>query len=121
MLTLHYNGYDVPTGKDFSMRFSWKNPACFMDEIPGAAGLGIDIPVNDYSRAIFGNPERFEKYLTGSERKFSGFEVRFGGVLLMSGLYVITNADKEKYTGWLQSDLGDLGEQQRDKNIAEMA
>jgi hypothetical protein len=120
MLTLHYNGYDIPTGKEFSIRFSWKNPACFTEEIPGPAGLGIDIPVNDYSRAIFGNPERFEKYGTGSDRKYPGFEVRFGGVLLMSGIMVINSADQEKYSGWLQSEMGALGEEQRDKNISEM-
>jgi hypothetical protein len=120
MLTLHYNGYDIPTGKDFSVRLSWKNPACFTSEIPGAAGLGIDIPVNDYSRAIFGNPERFEKYRTGSGTKYQNFEIRFSGALLMSGALNITSADQEKYSGWLQAEIGIIGEAQRDKFISDL-
>lgn len=120
MLTLHYNGYDIPTGKDFSVRLSWKNPACFFSEIPGAAGLGIEIPVNDYSKAIFGSPHRFEKYGTGSDRKFSGVDIRFNGVLLMSGVLNITNATPESYSAWMQSMVGNIGEEQREKFINEM-
>lgn len=120
MLTLHYNGYDIPTGKDFSVRLSWKNPACFFNEIPGNAGLGIDIPVNDYSKAIFGSPHRFEKYGTGSDRKFSGVDIRFNGVLLMSGTLNITNATSEVYSAWLQSQVGVIGEEQREKFINEL-
>ena len=120
MLTIHYNGYDIPTGRDFSVRFSWVNPACYFDKIPGSAGLGIDIPVNDYSRAIFGSPHRFEKYGTGDDRKFTDVDIRFNGVLLMSGTLNITNATSEKYSCWLQSKVGDIGEEQRDKFINEM-
>ena len=43
MLTLHYNNQDIPTGRDFSLRMEWMNPVCFMDSIPGNAGLGIEI------------------------------------------------------------------------------
>lgn len=120
MLTLHYNGYDIPTGKDFSVRLSWKNPACFFSEIPGSAGLGIDIPVNDFSKAIFGSPHRFEKYGTGSDRKFSGVDIRFNGVLLMSGTLNITNATSLTYSAWLQSQVGIIGEEQREKYIDEL-
>jgi len=120
MLTLHYNGYDIPTGKDFSVKFSWKNPACYFSDIPGAAGLDIEIPVNDYSKAIFGHPHRFAKYATGSDRKFNDFEVRFNGVLLMCGTLNITEATEEKYSGWLQSKIGSVGEEQREKYINEM-
>lgn len=120
MLTIHLNQYDIPVGADFSLRLSWKNPACYFDQIPGSSGLGIDIPVNDYSRTFFGNPERFEKHSSGSDRKFPGFEIRFGGVLLMSGTLNITNADQEKYTGWLQSEIGVLGEKERDRLISDM-
>jgi hypothetical protein len=98
----------------------WLNPVCFMQEIPGNAALGIDIPVNDFSRTIFGNPHRFEKYLASTDRSFPGFEVRFSGVLLLSGTLNITNATMDKYSGWLQSELGTLGQQQRDKFLPEM-
>ena len=120
MLTLHYNNQDIPTGRDFSLRMEWMNPVCFMDSIPGNAGLGIEIPVNDYSRTIFGNPQRFEKLDAASDRRFPGFEVRFGGVLLMSGTLNITNATTETYSGWLQSELGVLGEAQRDRFLPDM-
>lgn len=120
MLTLHYQGQDIPTGSDFSVRVEWMNPVCFMDKIPGNAGLGIDIPVNDYSRTIFGNPHRFEKYSTEQDRKFPDFEIRFGGVLLMSGTLNISNATGETYSGWLQSELGVLGEEQQDKAITDL-
>jgi hypothetical protein len=97
------------------------NPACYFDKIPGPAGLGIDIPVNDYSRAIFGAPHRFEKYGTGSDRKFSDVDIRFNGVLLMSGVLNITSATPEKYSGWLQSNLGAMGEEQREKYLNDLA
>lgn len=120
MLTLHYNDREIPTSRDFSLRMEWVNPVCFMDSIPGNAGLGIEIPVNDYSRTIFGNPQRFEKHTIGPDRSFPGFGVRFGGVLLMSGSLVITNATPETYSGWLQSELGVLGLQQQDGFIPDM-
>lgn len=120
MLTLHYNGQQIPTRGDFSLRMEWVNPVCFMDSIPGNAGLGIDIPVNDYSRTIFGNPHRFEKHTPGVDRSFAGLEVRYGGVLLMSGSLVITNATPETYSGWLQSELGVLGRRQQDCFIPDM-
>lgn len=98
---------------------SWVNPACFFDEIPGNAGLGIQIPVNEYTRAYFGNPGRFEKYSSASDRKFPGFEVRKKGILYESGTLVITTADKDNYNGWLQPEVGVMGEKLRDKFINE--
>lgn len=117
MLTL--NKRNIPVGKEFSVRLSWVNPASFFDKIPGNAGLGIDIPVNEYSRAILGNPERFEKYSQASDRKFPGFEIRKKGILYEAGTLVITSADNEKYSGWLQSELGVTGEELRDSFINE--
>lgn len=120
MLTISYNGHNIPLDSSFSLRLTWVNPACFFNEIPGNVGVGIDIPVNEYSRTYFGNPHRFEKYSSGNDRKFSGVEIRYSGMLLMSGTLVITNATKDTYSGWLQSDLGVLGEEQREKYINEL-
>ena len=117
MLSITYNTYDIPLDESFTMRFSWVNPACYFDKIPGAAGLGIDIPVNDYTQAIFGSPNRFEKYSSGSDRKFEDVSIRFAGVLLMNGTLNITSATSEVYTGWLQSQVGVIGEEQREKLI----
>lgn len=120
MLSITYNTYDIPLDESFSMRFSWVNPACFFDKIPGAAGLGIDIPVNDYTQAVFGHPNRFEKYSSGNDRKFKGVHIRFNGVLLMSGVLNITSATSETYSAWLQSDMGAIGEEQREKFITDL-
>lgn len=120
MLTLSYNGQLIPTGEDFSIRMKWVNPCCFHDSIPGDVGLGIDIPVNDYTRMYFGNPHRFEKYSATSDRKFTNVDIRFGGVLLMNGTLNITSATGETYTGWLQSQVGIIGEEQREKYINDL-
>lgn len=117
MITL--NGKNIPVGKDFSVRMSWVNPACFFDKIPGNAGLGIRIPVNEYSRAYLGNPERFEKYSPASDRKFPGLEIRKNGILYEAGTLVINMADKDYYDGWLQPEVGVTGEKLQDKFITE--
>jgi hypothetical protein len=119
MITL--NGKNIPVGNDFSVRMSWVNPACFFDKIPGNAGLGISIPVNEYSRAYFGNPDRFEKYSSASDRKFPEFEIRKNGILYESGTLVITTANEENYNGWLQPEVGVMGEKLQDKFINEFA
>lgn len=91
-----------------------------MNEIPGNAGIGITIPVNEYSRAIFGNPERFEKYAAGNDRRFENVSIRYDGVLLIDGVLIINSADKENYNCWLQSWIGATGDEQRDKYINEL-
>lgn len=120
MLTLSYNGQLIPTGEDFSIRLKWVNPCCFHDSIPGDIAIGIEIPVNDYTRMYFGNPHRFEKYTTASDRKFLNVDIRYSGVLLMNGTLNITNATSETYSAWLQSAVGSIGEEQREKYINEL-
>lgn len=122
MLTITYNNRDIPLNEGFSLRLSWINPVCYFDNIMGDAGLGIDIPVNDYSRAYFGNPDRFEKYrATAASRKFENVEIRFDGYLLMAGTLNITNATSEIYSGWLQSTVGVIGEQEQERFITDLA
>jgi len=91
-----------------------------MDSIPGDVGMGLEISVNEYTRAEFGNPDRFEKFVVGQDRKFPNVSVRFSGTTLLSGTLIITNATRDSYSGWLQSELGVLGTAQRDKFINEM-
>jgi hypothetical protein len=117
---LKLNEHNIPVAKDFSFRMSIINPACFFGEIPGNAGLGIDIQVNEYSRAILGNPERFEKYSAASDRKFPGFEIRKNGILYEAGTLVIKSADSKNYSCWLQPEVGVIGEEQKDKFIPEL-
>lgn len=120
MLTLHRGSNTIMTDESFSVKLKWVNPCCYHDEIPGDVGLGLEISVNEYTRAEFGNPERFEKFSSGQDRKFPDVSVRFSGFLLMRGTLVITKATRETYSAWLQSELGVLGTAQRDKFITEM-
>lgn len=120
MLSITINNRNLSLGQDFSVRISWVNPACFMDSIPGDAGLGIEIPVNEINKAILGNPERFEKYTIGQDRKFPGVEIRYSGILLLSGTLVVNKATDQSYSAWLQSELGVMGEAQREKFITDL-
>jgi hypothetical protein len=115
MLTL--NGKEIPVDKSFKVRISAANPVCDFEKLPGNAGLGIRIPVNEYSRAYFGNPERYEKYSAASTRKFAGVELRKEGVLLEAGSLVINGADAQYYDAWLQPELGVMGEELQDTFI----
>jgi len=120
MLTASLNNINIPLDAGFSFRMTWANPACYMDELPGKSGIGIEIPVNEYSRMAFGNPERFEKYSLISDRKFPGFEIRSGGALLISGTINVISASSGSYSTWIQDELGVWGEEQRDKLISDM-
>ncbi|HAX95605.1 MAG TPA: hypothetical protein DCY35_03665 [Prolixibacteraceae bacterium] len=120
MLTISINNQNLSLGRDFSVRIGWVNPACFMDRITGDIGLGIELPVNEINRAILGYPERFEKYHQSGDRKFTGAEIRYSGVLLISGTLRITNATAESYSGWLQSEVGVMGEEQRERFITDL-
>lgn len=117
MLTLSLNANQIPLAPDFSMDLVWKNPACFFDKIPGAYGLSISLPINDFTRSLFGNPQRFAKYRVEKDQQFPGFEVRFGGVLLMAGTLSITNAANGSYEASLIDQLGVLGEEETERNI----
>lgn len=96
-----------------------RNPACFVKSLQNCAALGVTIPVNDHNRAHLDNPERFERYNPTSSRKYTGFEIRWGGALLIAG-YLIVKYEGGKYTGWVQSELGALGEAQQEKFLTEM-
>lgn len=103
-----------------SVRISLRNPTCQFDKISGHAGLGIEIPVNDTNRALLGNPERFEKEATQNDREFPGFEIRFGGKLLLAGTFVVQNATGETYSGWLRGNVGTLKKEHQEKYISEI-
>jgi hypothetical protein len=133
MLTLTLNGNNIPLAAGFSMRLTWKNPACAFDKIPGSFGLGITFPINEYTRALFGFLERFAKYRpsTGSGndicQKFPGFEIRFGGVLLMAGTLTITASNPSSdsgadgtYEASLIDQVGVLGELEQQHDLLDI-
>jgi len=117
MLEFSLNNQPFALVQGKSVRLSWRNPACNFTEFPGDIGMGIEIPVNDINRALLGNPERFERYAGENNREFERFEIRYGGVLLMGGTLIIQTANNETYTGWLRSDVGNIGKQHREKYI----
>ena len=121
MLNYLINNQPLLLSSGTSFRLSQLNPACITDDIKGDAGIGVDIPVNEHNRAILGNPERFEKHTTVAQQKLSGFEIRFGGVLLLSGSLIIKSANADTYNGWVQSELGVLKEAVKNKNITDFA
>jgi len=117
---LEFKNNPIPVEDSFSVRLEVVNPACYFDKIPGNAGVGITISVNEISRAIFGNPERFAKKTDASSRKFPGFSIRPRGMLMEAGTLVITNANVEVYQAWLQPEVGVMGEEQQDRFINEL-
>ena len=117
MLAFYLNNKPFAVDSADSVRLTWRNPACNIKEFPGDIGLGIEIPVNDINRELLGNPERFERYAENNIREFTGFEIRYGGVLLMQGTLVINSASEEKYSAWLRSDIGNIGKEHREKFI----
>lgn len=120
MLSYSLNNQPLVLSHGTSFRLSALNPACLFDDIKGDAGIGVDIPVNEHNRAILGNPERFERYAP-AQLKLEGFEIRFGGVLLLSGALVIKSANDKSYSGWVQSEIGVLKEAIQNKKITEFA
>ena len=118
MLTLTIQGNIIPLPVDFSMRLTWKSPVCDFEKIPSGYGLGMSFPINEYTRQLFGNPERFTKYRAGNDQKFPGFEVRFGGVL-MAGTLSITSSSKDAYEATLIDQVGVLGEKEQERSILE--
>lgn len=120
MLTLSLNGNNIPLAADFSMQLTWKSPVCAFDKIPGSYGLGMTFPIHEYTRSLFGFPERFAKYRADNTQKFPGFEVRFGGVLLMAGTLSITNASATSYEASLTDQLGMLGELEQERDILDI-
>jgi hypothetical protein len=126
MLSLTLNGNIIPLPVSFSMQLTWKSPVCAFDKIPGSFGLGISFPINEYTRAMFGFPERFAKYrpstgsVNGTYQKYPGFEIRFGGVLLMAGTLTITSASETVYEASLIDQVGVLGELEQERNLLDI-
>jgi hypothetical protein len=120
MLTLTLSGNTIPLPPDFSMQLTWKSPVCAFDKIPGSFGLGISIPINEYTRSLFNFPERFSKSRGMGNQKFPGFEVRFGGVLLMAGTLTISSASETIYEASLIDQVGVLGEKEQERDILDI-
>ena len=120
MLTLSLNNNVIPLPVDFSIELTWKSPVTAFDNIPSGYSLSFSLPINEYTRALFGNPERFAKYRSGNDQKFTGFEVRFGGVLLMAGTLQINGCPKNTYDLTLIDQVGVLGENEQERDLLDI-
>lgn len=117
MLGYYLNNQPFALDARSTIRITWENPACYFDEIPGDVGMGIEIPVNETNRMLLGNQEMIERRTKTNDKEYPGFEVRWGGVLLLGGTLVIQKSNKKSYSGWLRSNVGNLGKIHREKYI----
>lgn len=120
MLTLDINNKYLALDPSTSIIVKHFNPVCLFDKLAGSAGVNIKLPAKEINRAILGNPEKFDKYRVGESLKFSGAKLRWKGATVISGSLVVNSAI-DGYSCWIQSDLGVMGEAQREKNITEMS
>ncbi len=119
MLEFYLNDKPFLLDRTKSVRMTHQNPACNVTEFPGDVTLGIEVPVNDVNNALLGYPGIFENNRKSSSREYPDFEIRYSGVLLMGGTLIITNTSTESYSGWLRSDVGNLGEEHRERKVNE--
>ncbi len=118
-LSFTLNNVPLLLDENASVRLIWHNPFFTFREFPGNKGVGIEITGNSHNRAILGNPESFDKQRTGADREFPGFEIEFGGWQAMSGTLIIQNATAKTYSGWLRTAAGNIGKEERERNIYE--
>jgi len=108
------------------MPLTWKSPVCDFSKIPSGYSIEFSIPSNEYTRAIFGNPERFTKYRIENDQKFPGLEVRFSGMLLMSGNLQINgftpdgSGSNGSYSASIIDMVGVLGDKEQERDILEI-
>lgn len=120
MLTLNLSGHQIPVPKDFSLRLTWKSPMCDFEKVPTGYSLGITIPSTDYTRSLLRNPQRFTKGRGPKDNEFPDFEIRFGGILMMSGTLSIVSTSLDSFECSLIDQVGVMNEKQADKTLPEM-
>lgn len=119
-LSISINNRTIPLNRDFSMQLTWRSAICSFDKIPSSYALGLSFPINDYTRAIFGSPERFEKHRIPDDNKFTGCEIRFSGTLLIAGTVTITGVSGDVYNASLDDLVGVIGEKELERELHEI-
>lgn len=120
MLTFTLSNSPLLLDESTSVQMVWKNPACYVDDIPGDVGLGMSLKSNEHNVALLQHPNRFQRYDNKKEREFDNFEIRYSGYLLLRGTYVVQESDDEDSEGWLRSTVGNLGKEHREKYISDI-
>jgi hypothetical protein len=119
MLTLRIGARKLITGGDFSCRVNIKNPAWRFKEIPGPLTAEITLPAAD-NAALLNHPNLVTRRGQQNDRHFPGAVLEHNGIPIIAGNFVITDALKE-INGWIQSHVGKLGEELREKSIRELS
>ena len=120
MFTLTIDNRQLILDPDFGVPLLYKNPCWCFNEIPGPLCLDVTIPDNDVNRNYLGFPGRFAKMATRSnDRKFPRAELRWRGYLYIFGTLVITKPTEKGYSGYIQSELRNLSDAQREKLIGD--
>nr|WP_321357168.1 hypothetical protein [uncultured Draconibacterium sp.] len=118
MLSITINNKPLLTDDDFSCRITVKNPFFMFKEIRGPLATDISIPV-DGNRQQLKNPNQVTKRATQNDRHFSGAKLLHFGLPLVTGDFVVTGA-KGSVDGWIQNNVGKMGEELREKNLTEL-
>lgn len=119
MLTLSLNNNIIPLPRNFSMRLTVKTPFFQFDRIPYSFSLDFSLPVNQYTSAIFAHPERVTKRRFGTDQKFSGFQVRFKGALLLSGS-VTLSVSGDTFSCTAVDLIGELNDATKERSILDI-
>ncbi|WP_319502581.1 hypothetical protein [uncultured Draconibacterium sp.] len=118
MLSITIDNKPLLTDKDFSCRITVKNPFFMFDEIRGPLAADISLP-EDGNRQQLKNPNQVTKRATQNDRHFSGAKLMHFGLPLVVGDFVVTGA-KGSIDGWIQNQVGKMGEELREKNLTEL-
>lgn len=88
------------------------------DEIRGPLATDISLPVEG-NRQQLKNPNQVTKRAQQNDRHFAGAKLLHFGLPLVVGDFVVTGA-KGKIEGWIQNNVGKMGEELREKNLTEL-
>lgn len=118
MLSITIGNKPLLTDKNFSCRISVKNPFFMFDEIRGPLAADISLPVEG-NRQQLKNPNQVTKRASQNDRHFAGAKLLHFGLPLVVGDFVVTGA-KGSIDGWIQNQVGKMGEELREKNLTEL-
>lgn len=119
MLELILNNKVIPVPVNFEMQVTINFPFWRFDKIPASYSVDFNIPVNEYTSAIFAHPERVTKKRTGNESKFTGFEIRAKGSRCVGGTLAVTT-EKGQYNCTFKDFVGELSDAQQQDSLIDL-
>lgn len=119
MLTITLKNKAIPLPRNFSMNLTIQSPVCDFEKIPMSYSLDFNLPINRFTSAILGHPERVTKYSPGNDLHIPGLEVRFDGALLIAGTLTVA-VDRDNYNCSIIDKVGELSEREQSRNILEI-